>query len=169
MKITSMEEYGLRCMLQLALSDSDGPMSVSEVAQNEGLSTEYAGKLLNMLRQAELVESVRGRHGGFVLARPSDDINLADILRVFSSDLFDEEYCTRHAGSAEICVHETSCAVRSLWSVLSSMVNSTLESMTLMDLACGEAHVEQDLHTQLDALKESKRDGIHRIQINENS
>ena len=71
MKITSMEEYGLRCMLQLALSDSDGPMSVSEVAGNEGLSTEYAGKLLNMLRQAELVDSVRGRHEPQVSAHSS--------------------------------------------------------------------------------------------------
>lgn len=149
MKVTSMEEYGLRCMLQLALAQTDEPVSVGWVAENEGLSTEYAGKLLNLLRQAELVESVRGRNGGFVLARSPEDISLADILRVFSPDLFDVEYCNRYTGAEESCVHTTSCALRPVWWTLSGMVTRTLESITLMDVMCEESEVLKELNSQL--------------------
>lgn len=149
MKVTSMEEYGLRCMLQLALARTDEPVSVGSVAENEGLSTEYAGKLLNLLRQAELVDSVRGRNGGFVLARAPEEISLADILRVFSPDLFDVEYCNRFTGAEDSCVHTTSCALRPVWWTLSGMVTRTLESISLMDLMCEESEVQNELDSQL--------------------
>ena len=149
MKVTSMEEYGLRCMLQLALAQTDDPVSVGHIAENEGLSAEYAGKLLNMLRQADLVTSVRGRNGGFVLARATEDINLADILRVFSADLFDVEYCNRFTGAEDMCVHTTSCALRPVWWTLSGMVSKTLESISLMDIMCEESEVQRELESQL--------------------
>ncbi len=159
-----MEEYGLRCMLQLALAQTDDPVSVAMVAENEGLSTEYAGKLLNLLRQAGLVQSVRGRNGGFVLVRPPRDINLADILRVFSPDLFDVEYCNRYTGAEENCVHTTSCALRPVWWTLSEMVTRTLESITLMDLMCEESEVQKELNSQLGI---SNASGHKLFQINE--
>jgi len=151
MKVTSMEEYGLRCMLQLALAQTDEPISVALVAKNEGLSTEYAGKLLNLLRQAGLVESVRGRNGGFVLANPPEDVSMADILLVFSPELFDVEYCNRFTGAEDICVHTTSCALRPVWWTLSEMVTKTLESISLMDLMHEESEVLQELTSQLAA------------------
>jgi Rrf2 family protein len=157
MKVTSMEEYGLRCMLQLALAQTDEPVSVALVAENEGLSTEYAGKLLNVLRQAELVESIRGRNGGFVLARAPEDISLADILRVFSPDLFDVEYCNRFTGAEESCVHTTSCALRPVWWTLSGMVTKTLEAISLMDLMCEETEVQQGLDSQLGVVTPRQR------------
>jgi Rrf2 family protein len=149
MKVTSMEEYGLRCMLQLALFRTDSPVSVALVAENEGLSTEYAGKLLNLLRQAGFVESIRGRAGGFMLARPADEISLADVLRVFSPDLFDVDTCSRFAGAEDACVHSTSCALRPVWWTLSGMVTNTLESITLMDLLSEESEVQKELNSQL--------------------
>ena len=144
-----MEEYGLRCMLQLALAQTDDPVSVALVADNEGLSTEYAGKLLNLLRQADLVRSIRGRNGGFVLVRPPREISLADVLRVFSPDLFDVEYCNRFTGAEDNCVHTTSCALRPVWWTLSEMVTRTLESITLMDLMCEESEIQKELSSQL--------------------
>ena len=147
MKVTSMEEYGLRCMLQLALPQTDEPIPVSLVAKNEGL--EYTGKLLNLLRQAELVDSVRGRNGGFVLARAPENISLADILRVFSLDLFDVEYCNRFTGIEDICVHTTSCTLRPVWWMVSGMVSKTLESISLLDLMCKESEIQRELNVQL--------------------
>lgn len=144
-----MEEYGLRCMLQLALAQTDEPVSVALVAESEGLSTEYAGKLLNLLRQAALVESIRGRNGGFVLARAPEEISLAEILRVFSPELFDVEYCNRFTGAEESCVHTTSCALRPVWWTLSGMVTKTLESISLMDLLCEESEMQEGLAAQL--------------------
>lgn len=159
-----MEEYGLRCMLQLALAQTDDPVSVALVANNEGLSTEYAGKLLNLLRQANLVHSVRGRNGGFVLARTPREISLADVLRVFSPDLFDVEYCNRYTGAEDNCVHTTSCTLRPVWWTLSLMVTKTLESITLMDLMCEESEIQQELNSQLGILNASSQ---KLFQINE--
>lgn len=169
MKITSMEEYGLRCIMQLAVADREVPVAVSEIAQNEGLSNEYAGKLLNLLRQAGLVESVRGRNGGFVLAHPPDEVTVAQVVRVFSPEIFDEEYCTRHAGNEDTCVHHTACSLRSVWWTLSEVINRTLDSITLMDLMCGEAAMEKELRPQLEAVgAPTRRDGSP-IQINESA
>lgn len=152
MKITAIEEYGLRCMMQLALSDSDQPMTVAQVAENEGISTEYAGKLLNMMRQAGLVESIRGRNGGFVLAHTADEITLASVVGALSNDLFDSEYCERHTGTGEICVHSTACALRPVWSTLSEVINEILESLTLMDLMSSERQLCNELQPRIDAL-----------------
>lgn len=152
MKITSMEEYGLRCIMQLVVADREAPVAVSQIAENEGLSSEYAGKLLNLLRQAGLVDSVRGRNGGFVLAAPADEITVAQVVRVFSPEMFDDDYCARHTGNEETCVHNTACSLRSVWWTLSEVINRTLDSITLMDLMCGEAEVERELRPQLEAV-----------------
>lgn len=154
MKITAIEEYGLRCMMQLALSASERPVTVAHVADNEGISTEYAGKLLNLLRQAGLATSVRGRNGGFVLARGADEIRLADIVRALSNDLFDADYCERHAGTGESCVHSSACSLRPVWATLSLMINEILESLTLMDLMRSERQLAKELRPRIDALPE---------------
>lgn len=165
MKITSMEEYGLRCMVRLAMADTDGPVSVADIAEDEGLSTEYAGKLLNMLRQGGLLQSIRGRRGGFVLAHPASEINLASIMKVFSPDLFDEEYCSRHAGAVDTCVHTTSCAIRPVLWTLSNLVNRTLESLTLMDLLVGESAVQREVSQQTEDLRKAAQARPSLIQI----
>ena len=71
MKISAQEEYGLRCLLQLAQSGDKGSATLPEIAAAEGLSVPYAAKLLSVLRQAGLIESVRGRSGGYRLATRS--------------------------------------------------------------------------------------------------
>lgn len=152
MKITALEEYGLRCMVQLALGVDEAPMTVAQVAEREGLSTEYAGKLLNLLGQAGLVRSVRGRNGGFTLARPAEQITLAQIVRALSHDLFDTEYCERHSGAEEVCVHQSACTLRPVWSAVSEIVGQVLESFTLMDLLRSEGHVCRQLEPHMEAL-----------------
>lgn len=167
-----MEEYGLRCMLQLALARTDEPVSVAQIADNEGLSTEYAGKLLNLLRQAGLVESVRGRNGGFVLARMADEITLAAVVRALSNDLFDSEYCDRHTGAGDVCVHSTACALRPVWSTLSQMVNEILDSLTLMDLLRSERQLCRELQPRIDSLPDRIEPGalaLHQVRMPEGS
>jgi len=174
MKITALEEYGLRCMMQLAFADSSSPVTVSLVAEREGLTTEYAGKLLNLLRQAGLVESVRGRNGGFVLAHTADEINLADIVRALSNDLFDTEYCERHSGAGEVCVHQGGCVLRPIWSTVSAIVAHTLESFSLMDLMQTEAQMHGQMQPHLESLparieqarsSEGPRPRLHQVEI----
>ena len=99
MKITAQEEYGMRCLLRLAKSES-GTITLPEVAAAEGLSLAYVGKLMGVLRHAGLLDSARGRSGGYRLAKPPHEIGLGSLLLVLGEPLFEEqEYCQKHAGS----------------------------------------------------------------------
>lgn len=136
MKITAQEEYGLRCLLQLARAGTSGSMSITEIAAAEGLSVSYVAKLLAVLRQEGVIESARGRSGGYKLAHPPAEIRLGSLLEVLGEPLFDEvEHCQRYAGTeTDICVHLGSCSLRSLWQTLEQWMRHTLDHLTLADL-----------------------------------
>src|SRR5438067_9583240 len=121
MKITAQEEYGLRCLLRLARVRDEQYWTIPEVAAAEQLSVPYVAKLLAVLRQAGLIESVRGRAGGYRLAAPPAEISLESVLRVLGEPLFEDPgYCQRHAGSETegSCVHHGACTLRALWQTL---------------------------------------------------
>src|SRR5688572_4881013 len=113
MKITSQEEYGLRCLLRLARAEGGRSLTIPEVAADEGLSVPYVAKLLSVLRQAGLIDSVRGRSGGYRLAAPPSDVRLGVVLMALGEPLFDEPtFCTRHTGTETAdgrCVHHGTC------------------------------------------------------------
>jgi Rrf2 family protein len=71
MQLLASEEYGLRCLLRVAHARGGEPLPIAEIARDEGISPEYAAKLLRRLRLAGLVRSVRGAEGGYLLARPA--------------------------------------------------------------------------------------------------
>src|SRR5437867_75589 len=109
MKISSQEEYGLRCLLRLARAEQGGHSpTIPEIANGEGLSAPYVAKLLAVLRHGALIDSVRGRSGGYRLATAPADVTLGKILMVLGEPLFDEPgYCERHKGTETDgnCVH----------------------------------------------------------------
>ena len=93
MKISAQEEYGLRCLLHLARSGHQS-LTIPEIAAAERLSHPYVAKLLSVMRQAGLIESARGRTGGYRLAGAPVDISLGSVLRVLGEPLFEEPaYC----------------------------------------------------------------------------
>ena len=109
MKITAQEEYGLRCLLRLARVREEQYLTIPEVAAAEQLSVPYVAKLLSVLRQAGLVDSERGRTGGYRLAGSPADISLGQVLLVLGDRLFDEPaYCQKHAGT--VVSYETPAA-----------------------------------------------------------
>ena len=81
MKISAQEEYGLRCLLQLARSPVGQIVTVKEIAQKEALSSAYVEKLMRLLAKADLVHSLRGLKGGYVLNRSADHISLGEVVR----------------------------------------------------------------------------------------
>ncbi|MBU1699481.1 MAG: Rrf2 family transcriptional regulator [Candidatus Eisenbacteria bacterium] len=145
MKITSLEEYGLRCMVQLARHSDREPLTIAEIAQEEGLSLPYVGKLMNLLRQEGLVMSVRGRAGGYILPRPADQITLDTVITALGGDLFDKDHCGRHPAGHDVCVHSGDCSIRSVWSTMHRIINDTLKKTSLSDLVGTENQVSQTL------------------------
>lgn len=137
MKLTAQEEYGLRCLLQVARQAPDPratPVSIRAVAEAEGLSVEYAAKLLRVLRQAGFVESVRGAAGGYTLACPPGETSAFSVLEALDGPLYTESFCTGHSGQLESCVHSTGCSIRVLWKWVDVALRSVLQRVTLADL-----------------------------------
>src|SRR5262245_35621609 len=136
MKITAQEEYGLRCLLRLARAHGGQPLTIPEVAAAENLSVAYVAKLLSVLRQAGVIESVRGRTGGYHLARRPAEVRLGAVLLALGEPLFDDPgYCERHAGpeTQGPCVHHEGCTLRSLWGALEQWMRRLLDQVTLED------------------------------------
>jgi Rrf2 family protein len=137
MRLSAQEEYGLRCLVQVARrapAGSDRLTSIREVAEAEGLSLDYAAKLLRVLRQGELLEAERGAAGGYRLARPAREIPLSTVLHALDTPLFGAEFCAAHAGQGERCVHTGRCALRPVWDAVDAAVSGVLARFTLADL-----------------------------------
>jgi|SRR6516165_10235094 Rrf2 family protein len=153
MKITSQEEYGLRCLLRLARAEEGHSLTIPDIADAEGLSGPYVAKILAVLRQAGLIESVRGRLGGYRLARSAAEISLGDVLLVLGEPLFDDPgYCQRHRGTENTegtCVHHGDCTLKALWQTLESWMRHALARITLADLLQSEGRLTELLQSRL--------------------
>ena len=138
MKLSSQEEYGLRCLLQVARHDPEGSVTIPEIARIEGLSIPHVAKLMRSLRRGGFVKSVRGQAGGYKLARPPDHINIGEVLAWLGGRLFEPSFCSLHAGMAKLCTHTVDCSIRSLWQSVQHVVDQVLGKVTLSDLLGGE-------------------------------
>ena len=146
MKFTAQEEYGLRCLLEIA-RHPQGSMTIPEIAAREGLTVPNAAKLMRILRQANLVTSSRGQNGGYQLARPPDQLSMGMVLNALGGRLYSGDFCRDHTGTESVCVHDVDCSIRSLWLALDAAVERALSSMTLRDLLCTEDEMAARIDT----------------------
>jgi Rrf2 family iron-sulfur cluster assembly transcriptional regulator len=146
MKISAQEEYGLRCLLQLARAGTMGQsLTLSQIAELEGISTANAGKLLWILSKAQLVQSTRGIKGGYSLAKPASEIRLNQVIRVLEG-VPAESHCKSYAGVLDACVHTGDCGIRPVIVELHQIVDNALADITLSQLLGTEANVDAALH-----------------------
>ncbi len=138
MKFSTQEEYGLRCLLQVAHHGANESLTIPEIAQAEGLTIPHVAKLMRLLRRGGFVKSVRGQAGGYQLSRSADQINVGEVLAVLGGRLFEANFCALHAGVMKLCTHTVDCSIRSLWSTVQLVVDQTLGKVTLADLFSGE-------------------------------
>ncbi len=145
MHITAQEEYGLRCLLQVASRDGGPPVSGHEIATAEGLTPEYVAKLMRVLRQGGLVSSTRGAAGGYTLTSPADQVTVWDAVSVLGGSVFSDNFCASHSGALSDCAHSTDCSVRGIWQSVSGLLRFSLSRLTLAQLANGEAAATTEL------------------------
>ena len=137
MRITALEKYGLRCLLALAKAGPEKQLSISEIAEKEGLSIPYTSKLLSILRKAQLVKAVRGRKGGFCISRSPESINLLEIITALGGPLIEPEHCSKFSGQMETCVHFEKCSVIYIFNGLAGYIGDYLNKTTLDDILNG--------------------------------
>ncbi len=140
MKLTSHEEYGLRCLLQVARQGLDGNATIAEISRNEGISLPYVAKLMRMLRLGGLVKAARGKAGGYALALPPERICVGDALTILGGRMYGEDFCNRHSGTETSCAHSTDCSIRSLWRAVQVAVDGILRTTTIRDLLRSADH-----------------------------
>ncbi len=147
MRITKQEEYGLRCVLQLA-QNGTGSKTTVEIAAKEGLSMDYVTKLLISLRKNGLVESVRGVNGGYKLAKSPEKITVGEVMRALGWSVLDESLCRHYPGKLESCIHLQGCGIRPIWMKAAHEIYKLFDSTTLAELLKEEEMVSQELETK---------------------
>jgi Rrf2 family protein len=142
MRITTWAEYGLICALHLARRVAEGPITGREIAAAERLPGDYVEQILLRLRRAGIVRSTRGAHGGYALARPSEEISVRDVISASEHTTFDL-HCVSHPVGEERCSASQNCSIRPVWVLLQQKIDGVLESVHLADLLEQESVVRQ--------------------------
>lgn len=145
MKISAQEEYGLRCLLQLARTPHGQIVTVKEIAKKEALSSAYVEKLLRLLAKSGLAHSLRGTKGGYVLNRAPSQITLGEVVRATGQVQTTNHICTQFTGTQAECVHFSNCGIRSVWSGLTNFIQNFLDQTTLDSLLGDEYAVSNRL------------------------
>ena len=145
MKVSAQEEYGLRCLLQLARLGGGESLTLAQMAELEGISQANAGKVLWLLNKAGLVSSTRGTKGGYTLARPAEEIRLSEITKVLDEGEVDG-HCKTYPGVLDSCVHTGDCGIRSVIVNVHEAVERALSAITLAQLIGDERTVDTTLH-----------------------
>lgn len=145
MKITALEEYGLRCLLRVAEQTDGEAISAAEIADREGLSLSYTQKIMRVLSKGELVDSRRGAQGGYILNGAPEEITVGDAIRVLDAMFEVDDICQRHTGEFEECANRCNCGIRPVWEHLSRFIVATLDGISLEVLLRDDAEVQRHL------------------------
>jgi Rrf2 family protein len=145
MKISAQEEYGLRCLLQLATLKDGESLTLPQIAEREGISPANAGKLMWLLNKAGFVLATRGTKGGYALARPAAEIRLNEVIKVLDADVLNK-HCESYTGVLESCVHKGDCGIRPVIVGLHEIVENALSQITLAQLVGTESAVDAAFH-----------------------
>ena len=157
MKLSSQEEYGLRCLLQLARAGERSSLTIAEMSEREGISAPNVAKIMRILRRAGLVRSTRGKSGGYRLARPPGDVRALDVLAALGGRLFDPGFCDRPAGVEIHCLNTRDCSIRPVLRGLQDAVDQVLGELTLASLLGTEDEVTVTLRPRLIKLPLARR------------
>ncbi len=132
MRMTTKGRYGLRAMVNLAARESEVAVPLSKIAQDEGVSSQFLEQIFFALKKANLVTSVRGPKGGFLLSRDPTDISVRDILIAVDESLLVVP-CIQN-GDAPVCARKPDCPTHPLWKELSELLQGFFGRTSVQNL-----------------------------------
>ena len=133
MKLSTRSRYGARILLDLARNTNQGPVQIGEISKRQDISVKYLEQLIRPLKQANLVNSVRGPKGGHLLAVKPEDITLGQIVRLFEG----QSELVECISNPEKCSMSDDCQVRLAWGDATRVLYEKLDSTTIADLMEG--------------------------------
>jgi Rrf2 family transcriptional regulator, cysteine metabolism repressor len=142
LRVSTRGEYGVRLMVDLARHYGQQPRSLNEISQAEGLQlkVQYLEQLVRSLREAGLVESTRGAHGGYRLSRAPEGMRMGEIVRALEGPIA-PMICATEGQMEVICDRLDCCSTKYLWARVRDAITSTLDAITLADLVHEEDRV----------------------------
>jgi Rrf2 family protein len=145
-RVSAKTDYALRAVVELASTDSDAPVKGERLATSQAIPLRFLENILLQLRHAGIVESRRGAEGGYRLARPPEDIALADVIRAIDGPLAG----VSGARPETLDFHGSSEPLRDVWVAVRAALRSVLERVTVADVASGELppHVRELLEDE---------------------
>lgn len=132
MKMSTKGRYGLRAMVDLAMTSENGPVSIQSIAERQELSEKYLEQLLAMLKKAGLVKSIRGHQGGYLINGNPETISAGDILRALEGDLTPVECSGLEEESP--CKAAKSCVTKYVWKRINDSMEEAVDGITLAEL-----------------------------------
>jgi Rrf2 family iron-sulfur cluster assembly transcriptional regulator len=129
MRLTTKGRFAVTAMIDLAMNDSQGPVTLAEISERQRISLSYLEQLFGKLRRRALVSSVRGPGGGYTLARKAEELSVADIIRAV-----DEPIDATQCGGKENCHEDRKCLTHDLWASLNDKIFEYLNGVTLGQL-----------------------------------
>ena len=129
MRLTTKGRFAVTAMMDLALRQKNGPVTLSAISERQRISLSYLEQLFGKLRRHKLVSSVRGPGGGYNLAQPLNGMSVADIILAV-----DEPLDATQCGGKENCLDDRRCMTHDLWATLNTKMFEYLSSVTLQDL-----------------------------------
>jgi Rrf2 family iron-sulfur cluster assembly transcriptional regulator len=137
MKLSTKGRYAVTAMFDVAIHQTEGPVSLSEISERQGISLSYLEQLFGRMRRRGLVASTRGPGGGYRLAHAPDQIAIADIITAVDESVD----ATRCGGNAD-CQNQQRCLTHELWEELSSQIHVFLSGISLQDAISKQRVVE---------------------------
>src|SRR5215467_1221046 len=129
MRLTTKGRFAVTAMIDVAMHNGAGPVTLAGVSERQKISLSYLEQLFGKLRRHGLVDSVRGPGGGYNLARPANAVSVADIIGAV-----DEPIDATQCGGKENCQDDKRCITHDLWATLNEKMNDYLSSVSLADV-----------------------------------
>ncbi len=143
MRLTTKGRYAVTAMLDLALREGSGPISLADISERQGISLSYLEQLFTKLRRAGLVKSTRGPGGGYSLSVPASELPVAKVITAV-----DEKVDTTRCGGLGNCQDGEPCLTHELWVDLSEQIYEFLNGISLGDLVQRKSVQEVSMRSQ---------------------
>jgi Rrf2 family protein len=146
MKLSTKGRYGLQAVLDLAVHMEDEAVALSQIAERQGISMNYLEQLIAKLKKSGIVNGIRGAQGGYILAKPAEEISVGEILRALEGDLNPVD-CSEVNKTDSPCHNSDSCVTKYVWKRISDSINDAVDGIMLSELVAESKKLQVDERT----------------------
>jgi Rrf2 family protein len=130
MKISTRGRYGTRALVELALNGENNPLSLTKISENTGISLRYLEQIMRKLKKNNIVKTIQGVKGGYVLARSADSIFLYEIINILEGN----DYPVECVNEEIYCKNKKKCSTHKVWTEMHNCIDKILKKYSLKDL-----------------------------------